>query len=120
MRPTARLNVTIAVLLGLVIVTSSCTAPPQEVKITMTEYRFDPADVNVRAGRVDFIMVNMGNEEHDLSIAETTGPLVAKSELVKSAQSGTLSVTLKPGKYVLYCGVALHRDRGMEGTLTVR
>jgi uncharacterized cupredoxin-like copper-binding protein len=84
----------------------------------MSDYRFQPAVLRAPAGEVRFQLVNVGQEPHDLSMADRSGIGIAKSEVLRSGGSAVLSVKLQPGAYVIYCGVAGHRERGMEGTLT--
>ena len=63
-------------------------------------------------------MANASPLEHDVAVAEGTGVL-GKTPVFKGGAAGTLTLTLKPGKYVFYCTVPGHRQAGMEGTLTV-
>lgn len=69
------------------------------------------------AGKVTITMTNMSPLEHNMTIAEGTKVIGATPTFVGGTRSVT--VTLKPGKYVFYCSVPGHRQAGMEGTLTV-
>ena len=97
---------------------TSPAAEPATVKVMMSDYRFEPADIKLPAGEVRIQLTNVGQEPHDLSIADKSGIGIAKSDVLRSGSSGVLTVNLKAGTYVIYCGVAGHRERGMEGTLT--
>ena len=38
---------------------------------------------------------------------------------VENGETSTGSISLEPGRYILYCDVAGHRDSGMEAQLLV-
>lgn len=72
----------------------------------------------VPSGMVTFKITNTGKVTHNLEI-EGNG---VESKLPKDLQpgeSGTLQVTLKPGKYDAYCPVDGHKQSGMQLDLTV-
>jgi uncharacterized cupredoxin-like copper-binding protein len=88
-------------------------------KVTLTEYKFDPKDVTVGSGKVTFTLVNVGTINHDMTVADQSGKVVAKSEQVQAGDSKVFTIdNLPAGKYVIYCDVPGHRAAGMEGTLT--
>ena len=88
-------------------------------KVTLSEYRFDPKDVSVQSGKVTFTLVNSGTTSHDMVIADPSGKVIAKSEVVQAGDSKVFTVDdLAAGKYVIYCDLPGHRGSGMEGSLT--
>ena len=94
--------------------------PPGSIKLTLTEFKFDPKSVDAHSGKVVFFLVNSGSTSHDMVIADSAGKVVAKSELVQVGNSAVFTVDqLKAGSYVFYCDVAGHRESGMEGKLQV-
>jgi uncharacterized cupredoxin-like copper-binding protein len=78
---------------------------------------FDTKTLTAKAGTVSIVMANMSPIEHNVTVAEGSKVLGATSTFVGGSK--TLTLTLKPGKYVFYCSVPGHRQAGMEGTLTV-
>jgi plastocyanin len=74
------------------------------------------------AGAVTIEMPNMSGVTHDLAIQQGTGSSGPVLGATKFISKGTTSVTvnLKPGKYIFFCQVPGHRAAGMEGTLTVK
>ncbi len=73
----------------------------------------------VPAGPVVFRVANAGQLEHAFEVEgkgleQRSGPIAAGAE-------GTLNVTLKPGRYELYCpvGNGAHKQAGMKATITV-
>jgi uncharacterized cupredoxin-like copper-binding protein len=88
------------------------------VDISETEYKLDPSDPSVSAGKVTFNLTNDGGTTHNLEI-EGNG-VEEESDDIQPGQSTSLSVDLKPGSYEIYCAIDGHKDLGMEGTLTVQ
>jgi uncharacterized cupredoxin-like copper-binding protein len=131
-------------LFGAALALAGCAGSRQqvaEVRVTMTEFGFTPAELAVTAGQpVRLLLTNDGTLEHDLSImefpmetsssevgaGESTGHVMEMTmdpELHMSALAGE-SATLEftptvPGTYEFFCTVAGHREAGMTGTLSV-
>ncbi len=90
-------------------------APPPNVKlwrsmaVNETEWAVRPGHLNFRAGSVRIHVYNLGMDDHDLTVADTTGRIIASRGVV--AKSGTkpgevvFSVHLKPGRYRVYCSL---------------
>lgn len=91
----------------------------QEVAVSAADFSFDPGTIQIDApGRYTFTLSNDGSTEHALEI-EGQG-IEEELEEVSPGSSGQLTVTFsKTGTYEFYCPVDGHRDRGMEGELTV-
>jgi uncharacterized cupredoxin-like copper-binding protein len=68
---------------------------------------------------VVFHVVNGGRLEHALEV-EGKG-LERRTAPIGSGAEGTLNVTLKPGRYELYCplGGGAHKQAGMKTMVTV-
>jgi plastocyanin len=87
------------------------------VTISATEFAFNPANPEVKAGQVAFRLKNDGGAPHALEV-EGNG-IEEASKVINGGQTTTLGVTLKAGTYTIYCPVGNHRQQGMEGELTV-
>jgi uncharacterized cupredoxin-like copper-binding protein len=94
--------------------TTTQQAAAQTVQVTETEFRIALAGYKAKAGKFIFEVKNAGKIPHDLAIKG--GP---KTELIQPGKSATLSVTLKPGKYRLYCTVPGHEQAGMKVDITL-
>jgi uncharacterized cupredoxin-like copper-binding protein len=81
------------------------------------QLRYTTKNLSAKAGTVTISFANMSPLMHNMTIAQGTTVLAA----TPTFQGGTktLTLNLKPGKYVFYCTVPGHRAAGMEGTLTV-
>jgi uncharacterized cupredoxin-like copper-binding protein len=101
--------------------TPTSSAAPQVVTFHESEFKIDPATLSLKAGTYEFDFVDDGKFGHDFHLAPagSTTDVAASSAVLKSGQSGSFVVTLKPGTYTYFCAVPGHKDRGMVGTLTV-
>jgi uncharacterized cupredoxin-like copper-binding protein len=89
------------------------------IEVKETEFKLDPAKITLnKPGTYTFKAVNSGSTTHALEI-EGKG-VEEETEGIDPGQSAELKVSLKPGKYEIYCPVDSHREQGMEGTVTVK
>ena len=98
--------------------TTAPSPPPAQastVAVTESEFKIELPSTNLKAGKITFDVKNAGKLPHDLAIKETSD----KTELIQPGGSATLTVTLKPGTYELYCSVPGHEAAGMKVNVTV-
>jgi uncharacterized cupredoxin-like copper-binding protein len=86
----------------------------QTVQVTESEFKITLAGYKAKAGKFTFDVKNAGKIPHDLAIRG--GP---KTELIQPGGTATLTATLKPGKYHLYCTVPGHEQAGMRVDITL-
>ena len=114
-----------ALALLAVVLLAGCGSPSQpsgSIKVTMTEFKFDPSTVSAPSGKVVFFLVNSGSASHDLIIRDSSGNRVsgAASELVSAGDSFVFTVSnIAAGSYTFFCDQPGHEASGMKGTLTV-
>jgi uncharacterized cupredoxin-like copper-binding protein len=94
--------------------TTQAAPAAQTVQVTETEFRIALAGYKAKAGKFTFEVKNAGKLPHDLALRG--GP---KTELIQPGQSATLTATLKPGRYHLYCSVPGHEQAGMKVDITL-
>lgn len=96
--------------------------PPGSVMIEMSEFKFNPSNPSLPAGKATFLLVNNGGVSHDMVIMTADGGnRLAQSELVQPGNSSTFEVpNLAPGTYPFVCDQPGHAEQGMKGTLTVK
>lgn len=109
---------------------SACTVQalelPLAVTLTLGDYAFSPAHIEVAAGTpVQLTLSNTDNlTPHNFSLKDADGRLDIDAD-VGAGKSVTVEFTPRvPGSYTFYCNKKLpfmksHRARGMQGTLTV-
>jgi len=95
--------------------------PPSvpHVQVSAVEYAFTLSRTTVPAGKVVFQFVNNGQDEHNLQIAPSEGPLAGSFANTPSKGIGDLTVEMQPGTYTLLCSLPTHEQEGMKAKLTV-
>jgi uncharacterized cupredoxin-like copper-binding protein len=109
----------------------------ERVTAHLSEYAVKVGRSSVPSGRITFTVRNKGREVHEMLVVRTnarddalprhgdkvkeSGPvrLVDEVEDVKPGKSASLTVRLKPGRYVLLCNLAGHYGSGMHAALRV-
>lgn len=92
---------------------------PAQINITLSEWKVELSQPNIAAGPVTFTVTNTGQIPHGIEI-EGHG-VEREIELIQPGANGTLTLTLKPGTYEVYCpvGEGSHKKLGMEARLVV-
>jgi plastocyanin len=102
--------------------TTQSTGPvDQTIDVSAPEngaFAFDQKTLTAKAGTDEFDFSNPASQEHNFCIRSASGDELGCSADI-AGDSTSLTVDLKPGKYVFYCGEPGHEDGGMKGTLTV-
>ena len=104
-------------LLALLAVLGVGAHPVKTTVVTVREYEygFKLSRTVVPAGRVTFLMENVGTLIHDFHVVGLrAGPFL------QPGQSGRMTVRLKRGRYLYLCDVKYHAPQGMQGFLRVR
>jgi uncharacterized cupredoxin-like copper-binding protein len=103
--------------------------------ISETEQYLTPVPESVAAGPTTFTLTNAGNREHEMVVLQTDTPydqLEVNSEGKVSeddslgevpetpeGESGSVTLDLEAGAYVLVCNIADHYEQGMRAAFTV-
>jgi len=94
--------------------------PSGSIKVTMTEFAFDPATISAPSGKVVFYLVNAGSVGHDMVIRDSSKKKIAGSELVSAGDRFIFTIdNLPAGSYTIVCDQPGHEGSGMKGDLTV-
>jgi uncharacterized cupredoxin-like copper-binding protein len=96
--------------------TTTTGAEGTTVQVTEREFKIALASTQLKPGKVTFDVKNVGKIQHDLAIVGMS----EKTKLISPGGSSKLTVTLKPGKYELYCSVPGHKEAGMDVKITVQ
>lgn len=95
------------------------THPPARVQVVAQEFSYSLSRTKVRAGRVIVELVNRGQDTHDLDLRRVGGTHVFRFPSVLPGQVVDRELRLVPGRYLLWCAVADHKERGMHAVLRV-
>jgi uncharacterized cupredoxin-like copper-binding protein len=95
--------------------TAGPTPSATTVPVSETEFKITLASTDLKAGEITFEVKNDGKIPHDLAIKGTAD----KTKLIPAGGTAELKVTLKAGKYELYCTVPGHEAAGMKLNITV-
>ena len=133
----------LAIGLGVVVALAGCAAgaakaASRDVNVTATEFKLAADATTVIAGSATFTISNKGTIAHEFVILQSDlaadalpkdgdgkvaegGSLVKVDEVedIDPGTAKTLTVDLKPGKYVFICNVAGHYIGGMRGGFEV-
>ena len=101
------------------IVASQAQHPPARVQVVAQEFSYSLSRTKVRAGRVIVELVNRGQDTHDLDMRRVGGTHIFRFPSVQPGQVVDRELKLVPGRYVLWCAIADHRERGMHAVLRV-
>ena len=90
---------------------------PSRTRVVLDDdpYKVQSAYLTMQAGPLEFNVVNVGMDDHNLSIEGR-----ADTEFVAAGGEGRLEVTLPAGSYRLYCSLPGHEQAGMWTSLVVK
>ena len=105
------------------------------VNARMVEWKISLSAKTVPAGKVTFVVKNAGFKLHEFIVIRTNlAPNALPLKGSRASEAGSLgeiqefrpgltkqlTLTLKPGKYVLICNIIRHYQRGQRVGLTVK
>src|SRR2546426_10093944 len=92
---------------------------PSQVNVRLSEWKVELSQQTIATGAVRFTVTNAGSIPHGF---EVEGQGIEKEiETIQPGATDTLTLTLKPGTYEVYCPVGedSHKKLGMETHLKV-
>ena len=129
MRATARPRLNVALFLGLMLGRNLFASEPDGIPtltVQLGAYQITPYELTVQAGRP--VRLELTNTDaitlHNFTLKEPAAGLNIDTDVPPGATRTVELTPTVPGSYIYYCNKELpfvksHRERGMEGTLTV-
>jgi hypothetical protein len=119
--------------LGAAAVAAGCGGEPAAVavpgntlRVKLDEYRIQPQNVRMKAGRIHLVAVNEGRLTHNLVVESITDDptkevVYGRTDTAHPGQTVRERdpITLKPGHYRLADTIGNHENLGQYGELTV-
>jgi len=111
------------------------TSSGRAVSVALIEWKLLPAQINVRAGRVTFLVRNDGTMDHEFLVLHSDrhhhslkvkgGKAVETGRLgeiprIPSGTSRRITLKLPPGRYVMLCNMLGHYQAGQYAALRAR
>jgi iron uptake system component EfeO len=91
---------------------SSKTA--KTINVMLTEHGCSPAKLNAPAGPITFAVANVGvGDVSEMELKSSGGIILGERENIVSGLSGSFSLSLEPGKYVMNCPNGDEEDNGV-------
>lgn len=87
------------------------------VEIALRDFRLDPENITVKAGKITFVLKNEGRYTHDFRVEGER--IDEKAPKIGVGHSLKWEITLGRGEYQISCPISNHAERGMVGTLKV-
>jgi uncharacterized cupredoxin-like copper-binding protein len=119
-RPFAIAAALVVALLGAALagVVAHASANTKTINVTEKEYRLTLSTHKAAPGATRFVVKNTGKLRHAFAIAGP-GMKTKKTSSIAPGHSATLIVTLKSGKFSVWCPMPGHAALGMKATVTV-
>ena len=118
-RPTTVAAALAVALLGALAagVVAHASASTKTIKVTEREYKIGLSTRKGAAGSVLFVIRNTGKLTHQFAIAGP-GVKTKKSPMIRPGKTVRMKVTLKAGKYSIWCPQPGHAALGMKAAVT--
>lgn len=102
-----------AALAVLIVALGACAgqgAPSTEV--SLGEFWVAPDTNILEAGTVELSVENYGEFPHTLVVSDSSGTVVAATDLVNPGDETVMTVSLEPGTYIFTCRIVIGLDDG--------
>ncbi len=93
----------------------------QEVQLTIQEWKITPATVEIKPGPVKFIVTNIGEFSHNITIVGGSGVVGATPTFAANESPQEIYIEeMQAGNYDMMCSLPGHASLGQRGTIIVK
>ncbi len=92
----------------------------RKLTITMVDYRYQPQNLQTKAGKVRLTLFNRGRQNHNLKLVSSKGRIPLKVPVVKPGERTVVESNLEPGRYRMYSTIGNQKQLGMYGSIVVQ
>ncbi len=119
LRPATRLLVSGAAVVALCGCSHTVTVgSSRTIRVALTEYRVVPQSIRSTAGELTLLVENDGRLAHTLAVW-SRGDILGQTPPLQPGGSTSLTLSLRPGSYLMTSTLFSDRTLGLYGTLTV-
>ena len=94
---------------------------PARVQVVAEEFSLTLSRRTIKAGPAVIELANFGQDAHDLVMRRSArGARTYRVKETLPEHQRVIRATVVPGRYLLWCSIADHRQRGMQVWLTVK
>ena len=87
--------------------------------LEVLDFKLNPVDLTVPGGPISIAVVNAGPTLHNVTLRDDAGSILGATPDLREGESASLTTTLDPGSYTMFCSLPGHESLGIKGTLTV-
>jgi uncharacterized cupredoxin-like copper-binding protein len=109
-----------AILTAIVGLAFSWHPSPASLGVQSSEFHLVLSRPSVKAGVVEIELQNVGEDPHDLRVRRVSGTHTFSIPMTAPGKRRSIVIRMRPGRYLLWCSVADHRQLGMQTSLRVR
>ncbi|MBI5860437.1 MAG: multicopper oxidase domain-containing protein [Nitrosarchaeum sp.] len=94
----------------------------QTIPVDIKEFKFTPSEIQVKQGKVKFVVTNNGSVPHEFLFYESgemTSPIVAMKNMASGQTRESDVIELREGTYEMGCHLPGHFEAGMKGKIVV-
>lgn len=105
-------QITLFLLLSILILTPGCVQKSSTIQIIAKEWVLESNHASSSSEIITFELINQGRATHEM-VVNLSGHSVGEIKNVAPGDSGTITLKLLPGHYLLTCNIPGHREAGM-------
>lgn len=100
-------------------VASPAISPDVSASIQVLDFKLEASSLSVTGTTLALAVTNAGPTVHNVTVRDAAGTVLFGSKDLRAGESETVTNSIAPGSYVLFCSLPGHESLGIKGTLIV-